>query len=321
MDDYSFYPDKPQLEQKKPKGGLGVTLISMGLFVVGMLFIFPKFFSYIMILLVVLLIHELGHFLFMKKFKYKNVRMLFIPLMGAFVQGEKKRYSQIQSFIVVLAGPIPGIVLGMICFYYAQFTHTDWLMSMSFVFLFLNILNLLPLDPLDGGQVMRLLISKGKDLFQFVFSLISSLLLIGIGMYFNEYVLIIFGFIMGIRVRNLQKNYEIRKELKEDDVEYETTYKDLNNKQYAQIKKIVLRHTPALEKYMSMNSDEDVEPIVAAQVNNVLATPTTQDASLLLKISIIILWISAILLPLYFLLDSVSNHNLDWYVNSLNDWK
>lgn len=320
MDDFGFYPDKPQLETKKRKGGLGVTLFSMALFVSGMLLIMPKFFSFIILLLAVLLIHELGHFSFMKKYKYRNVRMLFVPLMGAFVQGEKDKYSQLQSLIVVLAGPIPGIILGIGCFFYAQQTHMDWVMTMSLIFLFLNIMNLLPIDPMDGGQLMRLLISKKKDLFNFIFSLISSLAMIIIGLWGQYYILIVFGFLMAIRVRSLQKNYQIRKELKEDDVQFETTYKDLNNKQYAQIKQIVLRHTPALEKYMSLNTKEDVEPIVAAQVNNILATPTTQDASILVKVSIILLWISAIVVPIYLVLLNIASNNLQWYAKSLDSW-
>jgi Zn-dependent protease len=317
MEDFSFYPDKPQLATKQNKGGIGVTLFSMALFVSGMLLIFPDFFSTILLILVVLLIHELGHFLFMKKFKYRNVRMLFVPLMGAFVQGEKDRYSQIQSFIVVLAGPIPGIILGLICFHFAQQIHSEMLMTISLLFLFLNMMNLLPIDPLDGGQLMRLMITKKKDLFQFIFSLTSSLLMIILGFYTQNYVLIGFGFLMAIRVRTLQKSYTIRKELSEDEVHYETTYKELNNKQYAQIKQIVLRHTPALEKYMSMNTEEDIEPIVAAQVNNVLDTPITKDTSVILRIGIILLWLAAIVFPILFLM----NNNIDWYADSIKNWK
>lgn len=317
MDEFGFYPDKPQLETKKAKNGLGVTLFSMALFVSALLLIFPNLFSFILLLLVVLLIHELGHFSFMKLFKYDNVRMLFIPLMGAFVQGEKERYSQVQSFIVVLAGPIPGIILGVGSFYLAQYVQSNYLMSSSLLFLFLNFMNLLPLDPLDGGQLMRLLITKRKDLFQFLFSLISSLIMIVLGLYTQSYLLIGFGFLMAIRVRTLQKNYQIRKELLEDDVDYQTTYKDLNNKQYAQIKQTVLRHTPALEKYMSLNTDDDIEPIVAAQVNNVLDTPVTPDASIFVKLFIILIWISALVLPIVFLL----NTNIDWYNGPFYNWK
>ncbi len=316
MDDYSFYPDKPSIETKKAKNSLGLTVFSMALFVLGLLLIFPNFFSFIIILLCVLLIHELGHFMFMKIFAYKNVRMLFVPLMGAFVSGTKEKYSQKESFIIVLAGPIPGIIIGFISFYFAQNSHSDWLMTASLLFLFLNILNLIPLDPLDGGQLLRLMITRKKDFFQFLFSLISSLLMIAFGIYLQNYILIGFGFLMSFRVRSNQKNFQIRKELKEDDVQYETTYEDLNNKQYAQIKQIVLRHTPALEKYISLNSGEDAEPIVAVQVKNVLSPPMTYDVSFFTKTVAVLLWLSAIIVPVLYLL----NNNIDWYGKSVGGW-
>lgn len=317
MDDYSFYPDKPQLETKKSKNSLGLTVFSMLLFVLGMLLIFPDFLTFILILLIVLLIHELGHFIFMKIFDYQDVRMLFVPLMGAFVSGSKEKYSQKQSFLVVLAGPIPGVILGVGTFLLAQNMKSDVMMTMSLLFLFLNIMNLIPLDPLDGGQLLRLLIRNKRDFFQFIFSLISSLLMIGFGFYIKSNLLIAFGFLMAFRVRGHQKNYQIRTELKEDDVQYETTYEALNNKQYAQIKRIVLRHTPALEKYISLNTDEDAEPIVAVQVKNVLSPPMDYDVSGFAKIFIVLLWLSAIVVPILLLL----NNNIDWFGKSFESWK
>ena len=77
-------------------------------------------FLFLMNLLIVLVIHEMGHFIAMKVFKYQNVRMLFIPLMGAFVQGKKSNYSQKQSLIVLIAGPFPGIIIGNLLFWYAN---------------------------------------------------------------------------------------------------------------------------------------------------------------------------------------------------------
>ncbi len=317
MDDYNLYPEKPNLETKTAKGGLGLTVFSMALFVLGMLLLFPNLFSFIMILLTVVLIHELGHFILMKIFNYEDVKMLFIPLMGAFVSGHKERYSQKQSLLVVLAGPIPGIVFGIVCFYYAQSTHIEWVMTTSFLFLFLNLMNLLPLDPLDGGQLLRILVRKNRDFFQFIFSLASSFMMIGLGFFLDSYLLIGFGFLMAFRVRKYQKNYQIRQDLKEEEVPFELTYKELNNKQYAQIKRTVLRHTPTLEKYISLNTEEDIEPIVAQQVKNILSPPMLYDVSVSMRIFVLLLWLAAIILPVIFLI----NNNIDWYGNSLENWR
>jgi len=147
-----MYPEKPRLETKKNKksDGFGMTIFSIILFVSSMLWLFSDSLLFILLLVFVLLFHELGHYSFMRLYKYENVRMLFIPLMGAFVQGMKEKYSQLQSFLVIMAGPIPGLALGILFFILAQNYQSDWMMTISLLFIFLNGINLLPLDPLDG---------------------------------------------------------------------------------------------------------------------------------------------------------------------------
>ena len=111
---YDLYPEKPVLVKEKVKSNWGLTLFSIIIFIASFLIFFTNQINFVFFLIFVLFFHEIGHFLFMKKFKYENVRMLFIPLMGAFVQGSKEKYSQRESLLVVLAGPIPGVVVGCI---------------------------------------------------------------------------------------------------------------------------------------------------------------------------------------------------------------
>jgi stage IV sporulation protein FB len=317
MSEFDFYPEKPVIEEKEKKGSAGLTFLTMALFVMSFLFIFSDSLLFVLSLLAVLFIHELGHFTFMKLFNYKNVKMLFIPLMGAFVQGIKDKYSQGQSLIVVLAGPIPGLLFGLLFFFLAQAHQIEWMMTFALLFIFLNVLNLLPLDPLDGGQLLRLLIKNNHDLFQLVFSLISSLALIGIGLWMDSYLFVAFGFFMGFRVRGIQKNYLIRKELKHEEVEYVSTYADLSNRQYAKIKEVLIENNSALKKYLQMNDDQvDIDPLVANQVKNILVAPMTRDTNMLKKAFIIVLWISAFLIPAYLFMNS----SLDWYVSVLQNW-
>ena len=76
----------------------------------------------------------------------------------------------------------------------------------------LNMINLLPLDPLDGGQLFSLL-SSMIMIFLMIFSLVSSLVLIAAGFFADSWPLMLFGFLMSFRVRSIQKKYLIRKEL------------------------------------------------------------------------------------------------------------
>ena len=216
MEEYDFYPPKPELIEAKPKGNLALTVFSVVLFVIAFLLVFTEEVNFIIYFLVVLLTHELGHFTMMKAFGYKNVRMLFIPLMGAFVQGSKEEYSQKQSLIVIGAGPFPGIILGFGFILLASLFQEVWMVNLGLLFLFLNLMNLIPLDPLDGGQLFKLLMKHNHDLFLLIFSFVSSLVLIIVGWLIDEYMLILFGFIMGFRVRSIQNQYHLRKELRAD---------------------------------------------------------------------------------------------------------
>jgi len=299
MQDFDFYPEKPDLVEYAPKSSLSLTIFSLVVFIMVFLLFFEDQFLFLMNLLIVLVIHEFGHFIAMKVFKYKNVRMLFIPLMGAFVQGKKSNYSQKQSLLVLIAGPFPGIIIGNLLFWYASLSPQNWwLGETAVIFVLLNIINLLPIDPLDGGQMFKLLVKRRvNELFLVVFALASSLILIGIGAYMRYYVVIAFGFFMAFRVRALQKKYQMHKELHDESVDYATTYKMLSNRDFSKIKGVVLEHTPALKKFISQASSEESESVLASQVNNVLVTPIERDTSLLFRILVIGFWLLSFLSP------------------------
>lgn len=297
-----FHPQKPILMEHKPKGGLSVTVFSMVLFVLAFTLLFSDQFVLILFLLGVLLIHELGHFFLMKKFNYQHVRMLFIPLMGAFVQGKKDNYSQKESFLVTMAGPLPGIITGVLLLLYAANNHSAWGLQLSALFILLNLINLLPLDPLDGGQIFKLFVRKNNEFFLLMFAFISSFVLIFFGWYIDSYLLIAFGFFMGFRVRSIQKNYHMHNDLKVEDVDFNTTYKRLSNKDFHKIKYVLLEHTPALKKFIDQVSSDESDPILASQVNRVLVAPVKKDASLFFRLLVILFWMASFAVPIYLFL-------------------
>ena len=149
MEEYDYYPQKPELIEKKINKGIGKTIFSILLFIMAFSLIGAGDIQFILFLVIVLLVHELGHFTMMKLFKYKDVQMLFVPFMGAFVKGNRENEKQTQSLLVILAGPIPGIVIGLTLLYFGNNSELKWMNDLAFLFLFLNSLNLLPLDPLD----------------------------------------------------------------------------------------------------------------------------------------------------------------------------
>jgi hypothetical protein len=138
--------------------------------------------------------------------------------------------------------------------------------------------------------------------------------LIGFGWFIDSWVMIGFGFFMGFRVRTIQNQYNLRKELKEEDINYKTTYNLLSNKDFARIKEVLLSHTPALRSYIDQVSEDVSDPLMASQVNNVLVSPIHKDTSILFKIVIIALWFGSLSIPIIFMF------NYDFFVANYEWW-
>ena len=157
--------------------------------------------------------------------------------------------------------------------------------------------------------MFKLLFRKNNEFFLMIFALLSSIFMIAVGWYLDSYIVMLFGFFMGFRVRALQKKHQVHKELKDDDVNFSTTYKLLSNKDYLKIKNVVLEHTPALKKFMDQVTSEESDPVMASQVNSMLEVPLKQDASIFFKCMLVLLWMLSFASPviLFFTL------NLEWF--------
>jgi len=311
MVDFELYPEKPQLHKQVVQSNWGLTVFTIVLFIAVFLSIYSDRADFVFFLVFVLLVHEFGHFFQMKRFNYENVRMLFIPLMGAFVQGSKDRYSQKESLLVVIYGPFPGIILGSVGLYLSGVYQWDWLLLLSFIFIFVNAINLLPIDPLDGGQILKLLLIRQRDLYLMIFALISSLALIIIGLLMKDWLVAGFGFLMGIRVRAMQKNYQLRKDLNELHVNYVVTYEELSNRDYHMIKQVLIKDKPVLAELDAYA--EEGNSVLASHVSDLLIPPIKQDLSRLAKVFLFLAWIVLFALPIYLLLTL----DFNWYFEKL----
>jgi Zn-dependent protease len=134
----------------------------------------------------VLFLHELGHYLGMVMFGYRNVRMFFIPFFGAAVSGHKTSAKGYQEAIVTLLGPLPGLCLAPILFGVAFLPNVDWqqrqlLVQAAALMGFLNGFNLLPIYPLDGGRLLNQLLFAHNRYLEGVFQVLAAAALIGLG--------------------------------------------------------------------------------------------------------------------------------------------
>lgn len=309
-----WYEPKPVLQKVKVRSNWGMTLFSVLLFALSFLYIFSDELDFVFYLVLVLFLHESGHYLMMKQFKYQDLRMLFIPLMGAFVQGSKKHYSQKESFLVIAAGPFPGVFFGLTLLFLAQHYQQTWLLELSFLFLFLNVINLLPIDPLDGGQLFKLFVRQKRDLFLLIFALLSSLLMISVGYLIDSWILLAFGFLMSFKVRSFQRNYQLRQILDRQGLDYELNYEDLTDQEYHRLKAVVLDENPKLRTMQELHG-EAAQEVIASHVNAVLSVPIRRDASLAFRIVLIALWLLLISLPVFLMVGTF--FDFTWYFETL----
>ncbi|MBW2233007.1 MAG: site-2 protease family protein [Deltaproteobacteria bacterium] len=140
----------------------------------------------VLLLLAVLFIHEVGHALAMRFFGYKDLQILFIPFLGAVASGRKENIAAWQEVVVLLAGPVPGIVIGTLVMATGWGVENDWIRNGAQFMLLLNYLNLLPIVPLDGGRIMSIVLFDRHPKVQFGFSMLSSLAIIGVGVALGE---------------------------------------------------------------------------------------------------------------------------------------
>jgi len=136
-----------------------------------------------MILLCLLLFHELGHLLGMALFGYKDKQILFIPFLGAVTMGAQTNAKPYQKVAVYLLGPTPGILLGLGLIIGYSHTHAEWMWETGLIACLLNYMNLLPFMPLDGGQIIRVLLLVRAPRLQALF-LGGSTLIVGISALF-----------------------------------------------------------------------------------------------------------------------------------------
>ena len=147
----------------------------------------------IWLIIVVLLIHEAGHYLAMRAFGYLDVKIFFIPLFGAATSGTPTNQTCIKETIVSLSGPMPGIFIGIILGLLYFETKNDLWLQAARMFLLINAFNLLPLFPLDGGRVFENLFSWKTQWLEIMFKIFSALLLIALSITMGYFFLIVFA--------------------------------------------------------------------------------------------------------------------------------
>jgi Zn-dependent protease len=103
---------------------------------------------------VLLFVHEMGHVIQLRREGVEASAPLFIPFLGAVVWAKQLGGNALAEARVGLAGPILGSLGALACLPIAEATGNDLFRALAFTGFFLNLFNLAPVLPLDGGRAM-----------------------------------------------------------------------------------------------------------------------------------------------------------------------
>ena len=132
--------------------------------VIGILTFFVGVGEIFLCYLVTVLLHEIGHAIVARHLGYQLEQISLLPF-GAELSLQDDNFTPSDEIKIAVAGPLVNLILIIICvslwwIFPITYYYTDLFVFSNFItFVF----NLLPVFPLDGGRVLRAIISKYKD--------------------------------------------------------------------------------------------------------------------------------------------------------------
>lgn len=173
-----------------------------------------------------IIVHELGHFLFLKIFNWNVDKIYLYPFGGCVKFNEKINKPLYQELLIMLMGPIFQLLFFLLLFHF----HEQGLLSYRNYLLYQNynntllIFNLLPIYPLDGGKLLNILMQylfpyKRSNSFIIILSYMGIILLLFYSKNINLSLMIIL-LIIEVTIFLKQQDYLFNKFLLERYLNY-----------------------------------------------------------------------------------------------------
>lgn len=144
--------------------------------------------------------HECGHYLAAKQRGLSVGAPTFIPFVGAWIQLKEQPMDAETEAYVGMAGPMLGSVAAFLCYVAGESSGSKLLLAIAYAGFMLNLFNLIPLAPLDGGRITA---AVSPWLW-----LLGLPLLFGIFIWKPSPLLLLIGLLAAPQVWNLLRNKE-----------------------------------------------------------------------------------------------------------------
>ncbi len=107
-----------------------------------------------------LLCHEMGHYIAARQRGLEVGLPTFIPFVGAWISLKNQSLNAETTAFVGLAGPLLGSTGALLVYLVALQYQSHWLLAIAYAGFVLNLFNLIPVVPLDGGHVVAVVSPK-----------------------------------------------------------------------------------------------------------------------------------------------------------------
>jgi len=136
---------------------LAITSLSMALSIFIYAWFFGLWFSFLLV--VMMLVHEMGHVFAYRIKKMESSPPVFVPFLGAFITSPDLESDREKEAFVGYGGPFLGTIGALALFGLWVFlpSHPSVLLLASFFATFMNLFNLTPIRPLDGGRITQII--------------------------------------------------------------------------------------------------------------------------------------------------------------------
>ncbi|MEA2371605.1 MAG: hypothetical protein QOH12_1999 [Solirubrobacteraceae bacterium] len=109
---------------------------------------------------ILLFVHEMGHVIALRREGIQASAPMFIPFLGAMISAKSLGDNAVAEARVGLAGPILGSLGAALVAVLAAATGSPFLQALAYTGFLLNLFNLIPVVPFDGGRAMAAMSPK-----------------------------------------------------------------------------------------------------------------------------------------------------------------
>lgn len=168
---------------------------------------------FILIIFLCVVLHEFGHALTARRFGFKTKDIMLLPI-GGVARFEELPENPKQEFLVAIAGPMVNFVIALVLYLiiwpdlqslpsmdFSSIDPSNFLILLLMINLTLGLFNLIPAFPMDGGRILRALLSmfQPREKATKMAATLGFIIATGfifIGLFYNPFLIVIGVFII-----------------------------------------------------------------------------------------------------------------------------